>query len=167
MKWGRLGDWGKPGAAVNRAPKLRTFQQRCHHEDCCANWMYMLTVHSSPVSFPPSPLLKSIPNTRPVGLFAQYLRDMLNVVYSHVRCGFCNKFNNRKPSGWTRLYFGREARKRDHTWHDFEHGRLIGVSWGGGCRLVIPVLVSCTIFLCHDLCKNRQEMYASNNNRWE
>ena len=111
MKWGSLGDWGKPGAAVNRAPKLRTFQQRCHHEDCCANWMYMLTVHSSPVSFPPSPLLKSIPNTRPVGLFAQYLRDMLNVVYSHVRCGFCNKFKNRKPSGWKRLYFGRDAKK--------------------------------------------------------
>ena len=40
----------------------------------------------------PSPLLKNIPNAHPVGPFAQYLGDVLCVVYSQVRCGFCDKF---------------------------------------------------------------------------
>ena len=81
-------------------PKNTTFQQRCHHEDRCAIWIYMLTVHSSPVSSPPSPLLKNIANAHPVGPFAQCLRDMLSVVYSHVRCCFCS--NLKTVVLWTR-----------------------------------------------------------------
>ena len=53
-------------------PKNTTFQQRCHHEDRCAIWIYMLTLHSSTVSSPPSPLLKDIPNANRVGPFGQF-----------------------------------------------------------------------------------------------
>ena len=92
-------------------PIVTNFEQRCRHEDCCAFWICMLTVHSSPVSSPASPKLKGIPNAHPVGPFAQYLQYMAYVVYSYVRCGFCTKFKNRKPSGLKRLYFWREAKK--------------------------------------------------------
>ena len=68
----------------------------------------MMTVHSSPVSSPPA---EKHPNAHPVGPFAQYLRDMLCVVFSHVRCGFCDKFKNRKTSGSKQLCFCRDAKR--------------------------------------------------------
>ena len=57
-----------------------------------------------------------------------------------------------------------EKQKNESTHEITEPGRLIGVSLGG-YRLLIPVLFSFNLFLCHGLCKSRQEIYASNNNR--
>ena len=148
-------------------PKVTTFPQRCRNEDCCAIWIYMLTVHSSPASSSPSPLLKNIPNENPVGPFAQYLRDML-CVYSHVRCGFCKKIKNRKPSGWKRSYFGREAKKtRAHTkwlWAWTPNWRFMGGDVDSS-YLYFSLLISFCVTICVKVAKKYMPQKSIAENR--
>ena len=130
----------------------------------------MLTV----VSSPPSPLLKNIPIAHPVGPFAQYLRDIYAVLFTptwDAVFAINSKAGNHQAENGCTVD---EKQKNESTHEITEPGRLIGVSWGG-CRLLIPVLLSIrrrikkkkknsfNILLCHDLCKSRQEIYTSNN----
>ena len=89
-------------------------------------------------------------------------------VYSHVRCGFCKKIKNRKPSGWKRSYFGREAKKtRAHTkwlWAWTPNWRFMGGDVDSS-YLYFSLLISFCVTICVKVAKKYMPQKSIAENR--